>query len=260
MVNRLWQYHFGNGIVATASDFGMMGTAPTHPELLDWLAVEFLRNDASIKYVHRLIVTSATYRQASEITEQHRQLDASNLYLARFSRQRLDAESIRDAVLVASGNMDYSMGGPGWRDFKMVRPEHSPHYRYDLADPSDVSTWRRAIYRFIARSQTQPFLTALDCADPSMRVEKRNSSITALQSLAMLNNSAVLVQARELAARLSSQSGGVGEREIQGAFQSVLGRLPDEGEQAVMLALRDEAGLENVCRVLFNLNEFVFVD
>lgn len=273
IANRVWQYHFGAGIVATSSDFGMMGATPTHPELLDWLALQLMNHDGSLKHIHRLILTSATYRQSSDILPAHQELDSSNQYLARFTRYRLDAESIRDAILLAAGSLDQRMGGPGWRDFQMLRPEHSPHYRYDLADPADTSTWRRSIYRFVARSQTQPFLTSLDCADPSMRVEKRNSSITALQSLSMLNNAMVMTQSREFAELLQRKVREVRENRLKQdsvsvdnanaitiAFQRALGRSPTPGELSVMLELSDEAGLENACRVMFNLNEFVFVD
>lgn len=260
IANRVWQYHFGTGIVATASDFGRMGSPPTHPELLDWLASRLQESDGSIKALHRWIVLSATYRQVSRPTAEHTAVDSNNQYLGSYRRQRLDAESIRDSILSVSGTLNRSMGGPGWQDFVIERPEHSPHYRYDLANARDPSTWRRSIYRFIVRSQTQPWLTSLDCADPSMRVEKRNESQSAVQSLALLNNPFVLAQSEVFAERVRREAKGQGAAEVPIAFMIALGRAPEPEEHKILEQLRVEVGLENVCRTLFNLNEFLFVD
>jgi hypothetical protein len=186
IVNRVWQYHFGRGIVETPNDFGRMGAEPTHPELLDWLAVWF-RDEAqgSLKQLHRLIVTSQTYRQTSspDIARTNRaaEIDSSNAFLWRQNRRRLEAEAIRDSILLAAGKLDLTMGGPSFQDFVITHPEHSPHYEYHLADPEDTKIHRRSIYRFIARSQQQPWMSAMDCADPSMLVDKRNQTITPLQ-------------------------------------------------------------------------------
>ncbi|AMV32177.1 Planctomycete cytochrome C [Pirellula sp. SH-Sr6A] len=260
IANRVWQYHFGTGIVATANDFGRMGALPTHPELLDWLASRLQESDGSIKDLHRWIVCSATYRQASRPTEEHIAADSTNQYLGSYRRQRLDAESIRDSILSVSGTLNRSMGGPGWQDFVMERPEHSPHYRYDLANPREPSTRRRSIYRFIVRSQTQPWLTSLDCADPSMRVEKRNESQSAVQSLALLNNPFILAQSEAFAERVRREANGRERAEVSIAFKLALGRAPETEEYEVLERLRADAGLENVCRTLFNLNEFLFLD
>ncbi len=196
IVNRVWQYHFGRGLVATPNDFGRNGGLPSHPELLDWLATEFRDSGGSIKQLHRLIVTSATYRQSSTSNATAEKIDADDTLLWRQNRRKLEAEAVRDSVLAASGHLDLTMGGPGWQDFVVEHPEHSPHYEYDRADPEDAKTWRRSIYRFIVRSQTQPWMTSLDCADPSMRVDRRNESLSALQALALLNNGFVVTQAR----------------------------------------------------------------
>ena len=260
IVNRVWQYHFGRGIVATASDFGRMGAAPTHPDLLDWLAVEFRDDGGSLKSLHRLIVTSAAYRQASTAREDCAAIDADNQYLWRQNRRKLEAEGIRDAVLAAAGTLDTTMGGPGWQDFKIEHPQHSPHYRYDLADPEDKKTWRRGVYRFIVRSQTQPFMTCLDCADPSMRVEKRNESISALQALALLNNGFMVVQARQFADRVVREAGNDPAAQVKRAFELAMGRDPDAEEAAALLEVAKTHGLANVCRAILNLNEFSFVD
>ena len=260
IVNRVWQYHFGRGIVATASDFGRMGAAPTHPDLLDWLAVEFRDGGGSLKSLHRLIVMSAAYRQASTAREDCAAIDADNQYLWRQNRRKLEAEGIRDAVLAAAGTLDTTMGGPGWQDFKIEHPQHSPHYRYDLADPEDKKTWRRGVYRFIVRSQTQPFMTCLDCADPSMRVEKRNESISALQALALLNNGFMVVQARQFADRVVREAGDDPAAQVKRAFELAMGRDPDADEAAALLEVTKTHGLANVCRAILNLNEFSFVD
>ena len=260
VVNRVWQYHFGRGIVATASDFGRMGAVPTHPELLDWLAAEFRDGGGSLKSLHRLIVTSAAYRQASTAREDCAAIDGDNQYLWRQNRRKLEAEAIRDAVLAAAGTLDLTMGGPGWQDFKVEHPAHSPHYRYDLADPDDHKTWRRGVYRFIVRSQTQPFMTCLDCADPSMRVEKRNESISALQALALLNNGFMLVQARQLADRVVREAGDDPAAQVKRAFELAMGRDPDALEATALLEVAKAHGVANVCRAILNLNEFSFVD
>ena len=260
IVNRVWQYHFGRGIVATAGDFGRMGAAPTHPELLDWLAAEFRDGGGSLKSLHRLIVTSAAYRQASGVREECAAIDADDRLLWRQQRRKLEAEAIRDAVLAAAGSLDLAMGGPGWQDFTIEHPEHSPHYRYDLADPEDRTTWRRGVYRFVVRSQTQPFMTCLDCADPSMRVEKRNESISALQALALLNNGFMAVQARRFADRVAREAGDDPAAQVQRAFSLAVGRDPDAEETAALVGVARAHGLANVCRVILNLNEFAFVD
>ncbi|NCA12099.1 DUF1553 domain-containing protein, partial [bacterium] len=260
IVNRVWHYHFGQGIVATPSDFGRMGAAPTHPDLLDWLAAEFRDGGGSLKTLHRLIVNSATYRQASLGDDAFAALDSGNRYLWRQNRRKLEAEAVRDAVLAVAGTLDLTMGGPGWRDFKVEHPEHSPHWRYDLADPEDKATWRRGVYRFIVRSQTQPFMTVLDCADPSMRVEKRNQSISALQALALLNNGFMTTQARHFAARVEREAGSDLTAQVDLAVRLALGRAATPEERTALVALTAAHGLANTCRAILNLNEFSFVD
>jgi mono/diheme cytochrome c family protein len=260
LVNRVWHYHFGQGIVATPSDFGRMGAAPTHPKLLDWLATDFRDGGGSIKAVHRLIVTSAAYRQSSAEIEAFAAIDSDNALLWRQNRRKLEAEAVRDAVLAVAGTLDPSMGGPGWQDFKIEHPAHSPHYRYDLADPEDKATWRRGVYRFIVRSQTQPFMTVLDCADPSMRVEKRNQSISALQALALLNNGFMTAQACHFAARVEREAGSDTAAQVDAAMRLALSRPATPDERAALVSLTDAHGLANTCRAILNLNEFSFVD
>ncbi|HKB01792.1 MAG TPA: PSD1 and planctomycete cytochrome C domain-containing protein [Gemmataceae bacterium] len=251
IVNRVWQYHFGRGIVATPNDFGRMGHLQSHPELLDWLATEFRDGGQSLKALHRLLVTSATYRQVSIGDERFENLDSGNVYLWRMTRRKLEAEAVRDTALAAAGTLDRSMSGPAFRDFVMERPEHSPPFQYPLADPDDPKARRRSVYRFLVRSKPQPFMTVLDCADPSMQVEKRTETLSPLQALALFNNGFMLAQAKHLADR----AGGVGE-----AFRLAIGREPTRAERGALDAYAAEHGLANACRVILNLNEFVFVD
>jgi hypothetical protein len=171
----------------------------------------------------------------------------------------MTAEEIRDAVLVAAGRLDLTMGGPGFQDFVIERPEHSPHYQYHLYDPDDVSTHRRAVYRFLVRSQPQPFMNTLDCADPSISTPKRDETLTALQALAMLNNRFMLAMAEHFAARLQRDEAALGEQVFLG-HRLVTGRDPNPAELVELAAHAREFGLANTCRVLLNLNEFVFVD
>ena len=262
IVNRVWQYHFGRGLVDTPDDFGHMGSPPTHPELLDWLAVTF-RDDlgGSLKALHRLIVTSAAYRQASSTENATAAAsDSGNTLLWRANARKLEAEALRDAVLSVSGTLDLTAGGPGWQDFVIEHPEHSPHYRYDLADPDDRRTFRRSIYRFVVRSQTQPFLTAFDCADPSMRVDKRNECVSPAQALALLNSGFILAQAKHFAARVATEAGPDPQAQVGRAFALATGRQPTATERATLAAHAERHGMASACRLLFNLNEFVFVD
>lgn len=258
IVNRVWLYHFGRGIVDSPNDFGRMGEQPTHPELLDWLAVEFRDQGQSLKQLHRLIVNSATYRQRSAHSADAAQLDAANQYYWRQNRRRLEAEAVHDATLLIAGKLDRRMYGPGYRPFGFV-DDHSPRYEYDQHDPDDPASHRRSIYRFIVRSVPDPFLETLDCADPSAIVAKRNETLTPLQALALLNNKFMLRMSEHFAARVAAQ-GQSEEEKISAAFRLALGRDPHDQEQAVLLEIAREHGLANACRVLLNSNEFLFVD
>ncbi|MBL9212926.1 MAG: DUF1553 domain-containing protein [Opitutaceae bacterium] len=259
LVNRVWQYHFGRGLVDTPNDFGRNGATPSHPELLDWLAAEFRDRGGSLKSLHRLIVSSETYRQASTGQAAAEKIDSGNTLLWRQNRRRLEAEALRDAVLAVSGKLDLTPGGPGWQDFVIERPEHSPHFKYELANPDDPKTWRRSIYRFIVRSQTHPWMTSMDCADPSMRVDKRNESLSPLQALAMLNNGFIVTQAQHLAARVQREQPDLGAQ-VSRAHALALGRAPDSTTRARLVAFAEAEGLPALCRLLLNLNEFTFVD
>ena len=259
IANRIWQYHFGRGIVDTPNDLGRMGKLPTHPKLLDWLAVELRDRGQSIKRLHWLICNSHTYRQTSNRNPRGLQTDRDNLYLWRMNRRKLEAEAIRDAVLWVSGRLNLQMGGPGFRDFVLEKPEHSPHYEYHKYDPGNPAGHRRAVYRFLVRSQPQPFMDTLDCADPSLRVDKRNETLTALQALSLLNNKFMVQMAHEFAQNLTTHYDGI-QAQVTAAVELSLGRsiLPDE--RAALTAYTQQHSLENTCRLLFNLSEFMFVD
>ena len=279
IVNRVWLYHFGRGIVDSPNDFGRMGQLPSHPELLDWLAVEFRDGGQSLKRLHRMIVTSATYRQRSNDTAelsnpqtgeklstgiaavQHdaQSIDGSNVFLWRMNRRKLEAEAVRDAVLLVAGKLNRQLGGPAFEDFVVEKPEHSPHYEYQLHDPDDERVYRRSIYRFLVRSQPQPFMSTLDCADPSMSVDKRNQTVTSLQALAMLNNRLMLTMARDMAARLENQRSSL-PNQVEFAVRLTLSRPATTNELTELTAYAKTHGVVNLCRVLMNLNEFVFVD
>jgi cytochrome c553 len=259
IVNRVWLYHMGRGIVDSPNDFGKMGQLPSHPELLDWLAAEFRDGGQSFKKLHKLIVTSSTYRQASADRPEPMKVDSGNQYYWKANRRRLEAEAIRDSVLLVSGKLNRKMGGPSFQDFVVKHPEHSPHYKYELHDPEDPASHRRSIYRFIVRSQQQPFLATLDCADPSLNVEKRNQTITPQQALAMLNNQLVLAMSRHFATRVRTEEPDEAKQPIA-AFRIAVGRDPTTTEAETLTRYAKEHGLPNLCRVVMNLNEFVFVD
>ncbi|MDA1274642.1 MAG: DUF1549 domain-containing protein [Verrucomicrobia bacterium] len=259
IVNRIWLYHFGRGIVDSPNDFGRMGQLPTHPELLDWLAAEFRDNGQSIKNLHRLMLYSATYRQVSASDPDRTALDSGDRYLARMERKRLDAEAVRDSVLWVSDALDQRMYGPGFQDFVIEKPEHSPHYEYHLHDPNDLRSHRRSIYRFLVRSQQQPFMTALDCADPSMQVDKRSETYTALQAMALMNDKFMIAMSERFAEYLIRSHRDLVDQ-VPAGFERVTGRKPDEDESRALVGYARTHGLKNLCRVLFNLNEFVFVD
>ena len=259
IANRIWQHHFGLGIVATPNDFGRMGQQPSHPELLDYLASTIRDEGGSLKQLHRMIVMSHTYRQSSAIRATAAQIDRGNRSLCRMNRKRLEAEAIRDSVLSVSGAMRSTMYGPGFRDFVIEKPQHSPHYEYEKHDPLDASTHRRAIYRFLVRSQQEPFMETLDCADPSQRVARRNETLTASQALTLMNNRYVLGMCQKMAERLMREAGST-EGRVALAVQLCLGREPEPRELNALTKYAESYGLENLARVLFNLNEFVFVD
>ncbi len=257
IVNRLWQYHFGVGLVDTPNDFGFNGGRPSHPELLDWLATELIRRHWSIKQMQRLIVTSATYRQSSALNADAAAMDPGNRLLWRQSPQRLEAESIRDAVLSAAGELNLAADGPGFQDFSTFT--HNTQF-YVVHDYVGKSFNRRSIYRTWVRSGRNPLLDVFDCPDPSTRAPRRALTTTPLQALALLNNSFVLRMADRFAERLTREAGKDPAAQIARAYQLVFARSPDTEESAAVRQLIERDGLPALCRVFFNCNEFAYVD
>lgn len=258
IANRLWQWTFGRPLVGTPNDFGRGGLEPSHPELLDFLAAR-LRDDPnqSMKSILRLLFTSQAYRRASTHDEANAAIDHNNVYLWRGNRRRLTAEEFRDSVLSLSDVINREMGGPGFQDFVIEKPAHSPHYQYHLHDPNDPASFRRTVYRFVVRSQPQPMLTTFDCADPSMSVPQRDESTTALQALTQWNHRFVEAMAKHFAKTIDPQSP---DESITDAFRKVTGSLPTNDELAILATHYESEGPESLARILFNLNAFVYVD
>ena len=266
IANRVWQHHFGRGLVDTPNDFGLMGSAPTHPKLLDWLAVELLEHGGSLKHLHRLICATAVYRQGSgersvEGGEHERSvLDASNLYLSRMNRRRLDAEEVRDAVLCQAGTLNDQMEGPSVRQFIQTPGIHvTPNVDYLGFDADAPPNYRRSVYRFVFRTLPDPFMEALDCPDASQLAPERTESVTALQALATLNDKLIARQSERVAERIQA-AGGTSEEQVRALYSLIFARGPDDVELAAVAEYVRRHGLANACRFLWNTNEFMFVD
>ena len=260
IVNRVWHYHFGQGIVGTPNDFGRMGDLPTHPELLDWLAFKFRANGGSLKWLHRTIMTSSTYQQQSTHRLDLAHRDAENKWLWRMNRKRLDAESYRDAILQIGGNMDWRMGGPSDKQFNMSKGVHvTPNLDYIGFDPNASANNRRSVYRFIFRTIPDPLMQLMDCPDASQHAPKRDSSITALQALGMLNNRFLVRQSERLANRLKRES-PILKNQVIKLFKLTYHRQPNSNERLLVTKLASDHGLANACRVILNSNEFLFVN
>jgi hypothetical protein len=257
IVNRDWQFHFGAGLVEAPSDFGFNGGQPSHPELLDWLATRFLRDGQGLKSLHRLIVTSAAYRQSSRFNADAARIDAQNRLLWRMSPRRVDAEGLRDAILAVSGELNDELGGPGFRDFEtFVRNTQF----YTMLDPVGPAYQRRTIYRTWVRSARSSLLDAFDCPDPSTKTPQRAMTVTPLQALSLLNNSFVLRMSERFAERLTIECGNDAARQVATAFDLAYGRAPTSEETSESIEFITRHGLPEFCRVLFNSNEFLHVD
>ena len=256
MVNRLWHYHFGHGLVATPNDLGWHGGQPSHPELLDWLADEFVKCGWSLKAMHRLMVLSATYRQASGLRAECMAVDAGNRLLWRYAPRRLEAECIRDAVLWASGVLDLRMGGPGYDAFE---PNANYVKVYIPKTSFGPAEWRRMIYESRPRMVPEATFGMFDCPDASRSQAQRPTSLTPLQALSLLNSPFMVQQAELFAARLRREAPDDPTGQLQRAFLLAFGRPADEAELAAAQAALAQGGLEAVCRALYNANEFLYV-
>ncbi len=257
IVNRLWQHHFGAGIVDTPSDFGHNGGKPTHPELLDWLASDLVEHKWSLKHVHRRIVTSATYRQSSAADARGLATDAQARLLWRFPPQRIEAEPLRDAILFVSGKLDVTMGGPGFDLF-----ERNTNYVKVYAPKKEFgpAEFRRMIYQFKPRMQLDDTFGAFDCPDGGQIAPRRNVSTTPLQALNLLNSRFVLQQAGYFAERVRGEAGPEPAAQVERVFALAFQRPPAEKELTAAVKLVTDHGLAALCRAVLNANEFVFVD
>ena len=255
MVNRLWQFHFGTGIVDTPSDFGANGTRPSHPKLLDWLATELIRSDWSLKHIHRLILTSATWKQDSQPRPEAINIDAGSRLLWRFPPRRLEAEGIRDCILAVTGKLDLEMGGPGFSAFE-INMENVRHYfpKKDYG-PSD---WRRMVYMTKVRQERDSVFGVFDCPDGSQVTPKRSRSTTPLQALNLLNSRFVIQQAEFLTERLKTEATNDEER-IRRAYQLCFGRSPDSEEMQRADDFIARTNWIQFSRAILNANEFVFI-
>lgn len=260
MANRIWQYHFGRGLVDTPNDFGRMGAPPTHPELLEWLAATLRDQGGSIKKLDRQIVTSTVYRQSSRHEPAFAEIDADNRYLWRMNRVRLEAESIHDALLMISDMLDQRMGGPSVKQFIQTPGIHvTPNVDYAGYDPDNPGNYRRGVYRFLFRTLPDPLMETLDCPDGSQATPLRGASITALQALALLHDKFIVRQSEHIAQRVAAAE-MTPERQVAEAFRLILGRAPTDRERQVVGTYVGRNGLANACRFLVNSSEFIFVD
>jgi len=263
MVNRIWQGHFGRGIVATPNDFGRQGGPPTHPELLDWLAVEFVEQGWSVKTMHRLIMLSDVYRRASSPHEANSAIDAENRFLWRMNRRRLEAETLRDSVLAVSGDLNLKAGGrpvvPPLSEDEM-RGMWAPDQWPVALDPEEHN--RRSVYIYVKRSFPFPMFTTFDAPDSSVSCARRDVTTVAPQALAMINSEFMLARAKSIAKRVAEKYGPEPERRVEGVWLLALGRRPSADETARAAALLDkgEESLAQLGLLAFNLNEFLYVD
>ena len=281
MVNRVWQHHFGNGIVHTVSDFGTRGDAPTHPELLEWLTGEFIRSGWSLKHLHRLILNSATYRQGTAPNEANHAIDPNNHLIWRRRPQRLESEAFRDSMLAVAGSLNPEMFGPS---FKPPIPGEAMQAR-NVKDPypGDVqdspASRRRSVYMFHKRVVQYPLMMAFDAPDAQVSCGRRTNTTVAPQALALLNDPFVRLRSEEFSRRLKTEAGNEADAQIRLALQLSLARQPAAAEltdaQAFLIeqtaARRQRDGqlsedtaktlaLTDFCQMLFSFNEFIYVD
>ncbi|MCA9214715.1 MAG: DUF1553 domain-containing protein [Planctomycetales bacterium] len=256
IVNRIWQHHFGTGIVDSPSDFGKMGAAPSHPELLDWLAFDFVSNGWSLKRLHRAIVLSRAFRQSSQAQTHAMEIDAEARLLWRFPPRRLEAEAIRDTVLCVSGKLNLAMGGRGF-DFFQQRGGLSDYLPIETFDESG---WRRMIYAHKIRMQSVDIFGVFDCPDAGQMKPKRTRSITPLQSLSLMNSPFSVRQSEFFAGRIRATCESQAPEElVQAAFRLAFTRHPSEEEESHSMKFVEKHGLAAFCRVLMNTSEFVYI-
>jgi hypothetical protein len=264
IVNRIWHHHFGRGIVETPNDLGFNGGRPSHHELLDWLAGWFRDHGYSLKQLHRLVATSATYQQRSTIadhpsSDRAQQIDSSNRLLWRQNPRRVDAETLRDSLLVMAGTLNRTQFGPGYRDVRIERVGSAHYYR--AIDPTGAQFNRRTVYRWHARGERSSLLETFDCPDPSATTPSRNITTTPTQALSHWNNSFIVRTSKRMAEQIEQELGtdDATDKVIR-AWHRVLARDPDDEELAFAVDLVEQHGLTLLCRVLFNCSEAIVID
>lgn len=260
MANRIWHHHFGRGIVTTLDNFGKTGEAPTHPELLDWLAVEFVEKGWSIKQMHRLLMTSEAYQMSSQwVTEKHLLTDADNLLWWRYRPQRLEAEIVRDNILAASGALNTTVGG------KAVFPELPKEILASMdkgiwnQTKDGPEVWRRSVYVYRKRGLPLPFFEVFDLPDQNLTCGRRNVSTVPTQALTLMNNEWVLGQAARFADRVATDAGPDAAAQVRRAYELALGRVPTAEEQRVGVEFLKTRTLGDLAHVVLNLNEFIYL-
>ncbi|QDU61143.1 F5/8 type C domain protein [Planctomycetes bacterium Pan216] len=256
LVNRLWHYHFGTGIVATPSDFGYMGVKPTHPELLDWLARQLQEHGWRLKPMHKQIMMSQAYRQSSDFQPAAAEIDGDARLLWRFPPKRLSAEEIRDSLLTIAGVMRTEMGGPGFRLYQYLQDNVATYVPLDEHGPE---TYRRAVYHQNARASVIDLMTEFDQPDCAYSAPRRAETTTPLQALTMLNHDFTLDMAGALADRLKREAGDNPYEQIKRAYQLCYSRTPTDQEMNDCKAFVEEHGLFALCRVLLNTSELIYV-
>ena len=254
-INRIWQGHFGIGLVETANDFGRAGTAPSHPKLLDWLASEFIRSGWSVKHLHRLIVRSETYRQSEQINSIAQTKDAGVRLLWRYPSRRLEAESIRDTMLAVSGRLDLKTGGPGFDLFTS---------RGGLSGFPPITKFkedglRRMIYAHKIRMEPDSVFGAFDCPDAGQSVSRRRQSTTPIQALNLFNSQFTIDESEAFAQRVRDKVGLEVTAQITYTYKLAYGRTPEPDELTDAESIVRQNGLATLCRAIFNSNEFLFI-
>ncbi|HXA05411.1 MAG TPA: DUF1549 and DUF1553 domain-containing protein [Bryobacteraceae bacterium] len=273
MVNRIWHYHFGRGIAGTPSDFGVMGDRPANPALLDYLAATFVETGWSLKKMHRLILLSNTYQQSTQFNPEAAKVDPEDRLVWRYNRHRLEGEAIRDSILEASGRLNFKMGGPGVFPPLPAGVVTRGGWKKQ-EDPSEAD--RRSVYVFVRRNTRYPMFEVFDMPDTHESCPRRNATVTAPQALELLNNELVLDWARSLASRVSNDAGLTPEGQVDRAWRFVYSRPATDGErkeaiefldrQRAMLSARmpakeaQKAALADLCHMLVNSNEFLYVN
>ena len=255
LVNRVWQHHFGRGLVDTPNDFGLNGSAPVHPELLDWLTAEFVRGGWSLKHLHRLILRTAAWQQSSRLTEDGLRVDRDNRLVWHFESRRVESEVIRDCMLQLSGELNLKAGGPGFNFFRSKGGLDG----FPPVEQFTAEEMRRMVYAHRVRMETVPVFGAFDCPDAGQSMPRRSRSTTAIQALNLFNSPFVVERSRQFAARVAAERPGTISGQIERIFQLAVGHGPTAAQRDAAVRVAEEHGVETVCRVVLNSSEFLMV-